>query len=321
MRLWLLICSVLTMVGWIGHAAPANALAFSPDGSALISNGHKTLFVRAARDGRIQEEIPCEMARIEAVAFSADGKLAVVAGGEPGERGEALVMEWRGRKVIHRFTNFTDVVTCAAFSGNAKLLAVGSADRSVKIFRSGEDWTGTTTEFELPGHAGPVLGIAFSPGDRMLVSASADRSLKVWSIEEKRLVRSFNHHTDAVFDVVPRPGTELGEELFQMASGSADGTVRIWQPGIGRMVRIVRGHKGAVFALAYAPDGSHLYSAGAEGVVRKIAGESDRILDEWKAADDAIYALAMSPDGRTLATGAWDGTVKCWELSGGEKGE
>ena len=80
------------------------------------------------------------------------------------------------------------------------------------------------------------------------------------------------------------------------------------------MVRIVRGHMGPVFTVAYAPEGSALFSAGGEGVVRMIDPDSDAVLREWKGSDDWIYALAVSPDGKSLATADWTGTVKLWGL-------
>jgi WD40 repeat protein len=102
------------------------------------------------------------------------------------------------------------------------------------------------------------------------------------------------------------------------ASGGDDRTVRVWQPTIGRMVRIVRGHHAPVLALVFAPDGRALFSAGQEGIVRRIDADSDAILDECRASSDWIYSLAISPDGRTLATGDWAGTTRCWHV--GEKG-
>ena len=99
-----------------------------------------------------------------------------------------------------------------------------------------------------------------------------------------------------------------------MRVGSQDKTVRVWQPAIGRMVRIVRAHAGAIFAVAYSPDGARLYSAGQEGIVRVIDGDSDQVLQQWQAHEDWIYALALNASGTMLATGDWKGKVKLWDL-------
>src|SRR6185503_15970678 len=95
---------------------------------------------------------------------------------------------------------------------------------------------------------------------------------------------------------------------------SDDRTARIWQPEIGRMVRIIRGHRGPVFALAFAPDGLSLFTAGKEGVIRRFDADSDTLLSEWPAHTDWIYALAISPDGAKLASGDWSGKVQLHNL-------
>jgi WD40 repeat protein len=81
------------------------------------------------------------------------------------------------------------------------------------------------------------------------------------------------------------------------------------------MVRIVRQPEGMILALAYSRDGGRLFSAGTEGVIRVIDGDSDAILQKWKAHDDWIYSLALSPNGKILATGDWQGIIKLWDAS------
>ena len=80
------------------------------------------------------------------------------------------------------------------------------------------------------------------------------------------------------------------------------------------MVRIVRGHDEPIFALAYSPDGAALYSAGKNGVVRRLDTESDEVLKHWDAHPEPIYSMAISPDNQSLVTGDWKGTVKIWKL-------
>jgi WD40 repeat protein len=164
-----------------------------------------------------------------------------------------------------------------------------------------------------------VQAIAFSPDAQTLVTASVDRSLKVWSAADGRLIRSFGQHTDAVQALGFRPmSSDQSDAPPMCASGGDDRTVRVWQPTIGRMVRIVRRHEGPVLALAFTPDGRALFSAGQEGIVRRIDADSDAVLDECRTSFDWIYSLAISPDGRTLATGDWAGETRCWKVGENE---
>ena len=299
-------------------AAPATALAFSPDSSLLAVGAHRQIEFRSVADSKIVERIPCELSRISSIAFATNNSsnwFVLVTGGTPGESGAAYVLSLRDKAIQQRFTNFSDIATSATFNNDATCIAVASADSSAILFPLTP--TNTSAPIALTGHSGPVLSIAWSPQDDMILTASADRSIKVWSAADGKLLRSFSHHTEPVHVVVFRPRSSSVENTpVECASASDDATVRIWQPKIGRMVRIIRGHDGPVFSLAYTPDGRSLFSAGKEGIIRRLDTGSDQILGQWKAHDEPIYRLTISPDGRHLATGDWSGKVHLWKISG-----
>ncbi len=295
------------------RAVPITALAFSPDGAALVSNGDRRIDVRSPKDATVQRNVVCDLAKITSLAFAPGGRLLAVGGGEPGVDGEVILFSWPEAKVLHRMKNHTDVVSHVTFDAAGKRLGVASIDHSARVWKLDEN-AAPALAFTLNGHAGPVLAIAFSPSGQSVVTASADRSLKVWAADDGRLLRSFGHHTESIHALSFRPQTGDGDGPVACATAGEDRTVRIWQPEIGRMVRIVRQHGGPVFALAWSRDAATLFSAGKEGVIRCIDGGSDAILAEWPAHDDWIYSLAVSPDGSTLASGDWSGSVRIHDL-------
>jgi len=258
------------------------------------------------------------LAKITSIAFHPRGRLLAVAGGVPGVRGEVLLLDWREQKILRSLTNYTDLFSSVAFNADGSLLGVASADHLAHVCRVAEGGSQLAEIFTLTGHAAPVSAIAFSPTGRSVVTASADRSLKVWSTQDGHLLRTFNHHTEAVHVLAfrPRSGGASAETPAFCASAGDDRTVRIWQPEIGRMVRIIRQHQGPIFALAFSPDGKTLFSAGKEGSIRRIDPDSDAILAEWPAHSDWIYAIAISPDGSKLASGDWSGAVRLWDVHG-----
>ncbi len=296
------------------RAVPVTALAFSPDGAALVSNGDRRLDIRSPKDAAIQRHVACDLPKITSLAFAPNRRLLAVGGGEPGVAGEVRLLSWPEGKVLHRLTNYTDVVTRVAFDAEGRRLGVASSDHTATVWKFNEKAEPAAT-FTLTGHAGPVLAIAFSPSGQSIVTASADRSLKVWAAEDGRLLRSFSHHTEAIHALAFRPRAGAKEDFpVTCATAGDDRTVRIWQPEIGRMVRIVRQHEGPVFALAWSTDATVLFSAGKEGIIRRIDGNSDTIQAQWRAHDDWIYALAVSPAGATLASGDWSGSVRVHDL-------
>lgn len=306
---------MLVFTAFRAGAEPVTALAFSPDGG-LVSNGPRAILLRSEASGQVRESLPCDIAKITSLTFALRRHWLVVAGGRAGVEGRLQVFDWRTRRVTEGWSHPTDLVTRVAVSAREAFLGAASADHTARIWRLMVNETGLGEAVTLVGHSGPVLNIAFSPDEKMVVTASADRSVKVWSTEDGRLLRSFNQHTEAVHALVFRPVSDAAAGVVPAcATGGDDRTVRVWQPEIGRMVRIVRRHAGAVFALAYAIDGASLFSAGAEGVIRRIDADSDEILNEWPAHTDWIYSLAISPDGLSLASGDWTGAVKVWDLS------
>jgi WD40 repeat protein len=303
-----LISAALFAACLTARAAPVTALVFSPDGTALVSNGDLRIDVRSPKDASIQRVVACDLPRITTLAFAPDERVIAVGGGEPGIRGEVQLLSWPEGKLVHRFGDHADIVTRVEFDPSGKHLAVAASDHSAEIWRIPEN-DAPALALRLNGHSGPVMSVAFSPTGETVITAGTDRSLKVWATADGRLLRGFGHHTEAIHALAFRPRAMGGPSPVTCASGGDDHTVRVWQPEIGRMVRIVRHHQGPVFALVWSADGTALFSAGKEGIIRRIDGASDSIEAEWRAHTDWIYALALSPDGATLASGDWAGNV------------
>lgn len=72
-------------------------------------------------------------------------------------------------------------------------------------------------------------------------------------------------------------------------------------------MQILNGHDGPIHAIAFAPDGQTLVSAGKDGTLRSwdAGGEGTELLK----SDAPVASLAWSSDGRRLASGGADGTV------------
>lgn len=308
--------AVLT-ISTTGASEPVTALAFSPDNSALVSNGSRRIDVRSVEDGKVNSRFACDLPKITSLAFHPHGNLLAVAGGEPGVRGEVRLFSWPAQKLLRHLTLPGDLATNVAFNAGGTLLAAAGADHTARVWRH-QDGDGDFTEaFTLTGHAGPVLAIAFSPAGRTIVTASADRSVKVWSADTGHLLRTFSHHLEAVNALVFRPRPDPPGDAAPPACASAgdDRTIRIWQPEVGRMVRIIRQHRAPVLALAYAPGGHSVFSGGKEGIIRRFDADSDTLLAEWPVQADWIYSLALTRDGTKLAAGDWSGAVRIIDVN------
>jgi WD40 repeat protein len=95
--------------------------------------------------------------------------------------------------------------------------------------------------------------------------------------------------------------------------------VRLWDPATGRPAGApLTGHTGPVHAVAFAPDGRLLATAGDDGTVRLWDPATGRPVGAPLTGHTrSVRAVAFAPDGRLLATAGDDGTVRLWDLDGG----
>jgi WD40 repeat protein len=294
-------------------APPITAMAVSPDGSLLVIGRPRSLeWIRP--DGKEPPGTrPLPLPKVASLAFQTDGQRLWVAGGVPGESGLVLALDLPNLQEARRIPVARDLVQSVAPSPDNRWIAwTDGAELHLESLVSGT--TLATTPSILRGHSARVLGLAWSPDASFLTSVASDRAVKVWTTAQATPLRTFSHHTEAPNSVAFQPGTPVPT----CATGGDDRTVRIWQPGIGRMVRIIRNHDAAILALAYAPEGQHLYTADASGRVRRVDAASDQVLAEWTASRDWIHAMAVHPRGQWIATGDALGALRLWTPEGQE---
>jgi WD40 repeat protein len=74
-----------------------------------------------------------------------------------------------------------------------------------------------------------------------------------------------------------------------------------------------------VRTLVFSPDGRWLYSAGADGLLRRWRTQPLEAAGEpMRGHVGPVYGLALSADGRQLASGGRDGTVRLWDANSGQ---
>ena len=126
-----------------------------------------------------------------------------------------------------------------------------------------------------------------------------------------------------------------------VAAGDDSGNLHLWDlhnlnqdlnQDLNTAPRLLQGHAGPVFDLAFGTDNHTLYSAGADGTLRRwswaagqpaagadaqavqgmvITGAVSTVPGERQSP---LYALAVSPDGSRLAAAGEDGVVALWQI-------
>lgn len=298
-------------------APPVTDMKFSPDGSLLAVTGYHEVILHKADGSEIVARLVGGSPRLEALAFSDDGKLLGVAGGAPAQWGEIQVWNLESKKQQHSYRVGNDSLYGVSFSPDHSLVAFGSADKSARILKVAD---GEEVWF-FNNHSDWVFGTTFTIDGKRILTGSRDMAMKLSEIETKRFIDDVNNPLDTVNDMARHPTQDL------IAYGGKLGTVRIYKISDNQnrtaarndtnLIRLFERQPSVVLAIAYAPQGDSIAVGGEMSEVRVYATADGKRLATLPGHSGAVYALAYRPDGKAIATAGFDGTVRIFELPSG----
>jgi hypothetical protein len=157
-----------------GHTDRVWAVAFSPDGSRLLTaSSDMTARLWVARGGKPLATLQGHTDRVGAVAFSPDGTRVLTASDDK----TARLWDAYDGKPLATLQGHTGSVGAVAFSPDGACLLTASADNTARL------WDAKNGELLaiLTGHRGAVTSVAFSPDGRHLATASDDGTARIWA--------------------------------------------------------------------------------------------------------------------------------------------
>ncbi|MEU9303204.1 helix-turn-helix domain-containing protein [Streptomyces sp. NPDC048269] len=294
----------LPLAVFAGHTDEVLGAAFAPDGQSVATGGvDRTVRLWDVAGRRLTATLTGHSDDVNGVVYTPDGTTVVSAGGD----GTTRLWDVRGGRLTATLAGHTDYVLGVAVDSAGAVLATAGFDQSVVLW----DLRGpvlASRPFTEVWHA------AYSPDGRLLATAEADHAVRVWDVAGRRVVATFEGHTETVFSVAFAPDGRT------LASAGSDGTVRLWDVAARAPAATLTGRGGTVFSVAFSSDGRMLAAAGADGTVRLWDVPARRQLAVLTGHTDFANDVVFSPDGRTLASAGDDLTVRLWDVSAARAG-
>jgi len=158
-----------------GHAAPVEAVAFSPDGLALASADERgTIKLWSLATRTALRTLTGHSSWVASVAFSPDGRVLASGGGDRTVR----LWEVASGRELHTLLGHPAPVTAVAFAARGAVLASSDEGALIKLW----DPVSGRELHTLRGHTDVVESVAFSPDGRLLASASLDSTVRLWDV-------------------------------------------------------------------------------------------------------------------------------------------
>jgi len=297
------------------HEGPVRALAFSPDGSQLVSGGQdNVLRVWDLAAGKERAVLRGHASHVRDCVFSPDGRLLLSAGRDqqiklwqPNVYGESFVLG-AGEK-----TKPADAVLAARYSRDGKLIVTANRDRTATLWDAQRQ---TSLQRFAEGHEFLASSSVFFAAGARLATSGGDGTVRIWDVATGTEILEL--------DGTGRTATlAVSPDGKWIATGSASNDVIIWNAQTGEEVAVLTAHEASVTALGFTPDGLTLATGDDLGRCRLWNYQADS--DEWTGSywlhghSRSITALAFVAQGNRLLTASGDNTCAQWDVATGQE--
>jgi hypothetical protein len=304
-----------------GHSDDVMSVAFSPDGTRLLSvSCDRTARLWDVTTGAEVFVLRDHRASLAVGAFSRDGRALATAGGNPcltnpakNDPNDTDIRVWETAtgRMTARLSGSPGIIVGAAFNADGSALAAGGVDGTVRVWTLPGGQMRTVGEQSASTPSAGIQSVEYSPDGRQLATAGLDGSIVIWDARtDERLIQ--RDHERGVLAIAYGGDDSL-------ASVDLDGIARVWDTRTFTLRREIKSYselvsvdkrllpgRAALNGTALSRDGRFLVTAGDDlSIWETVTGARLQALSGL----GTLFATSISADGRTIAVGGAGGFV------------
>lgn len=270
----------------VGHSSLVSSVAFSPDGSTLLS-GSLDGTIKVWDTGTFQEQTTLNP--VSSHPWKLDGK------------------PWRIS---------VPKIDAIALHPYQQWVAASDISEGVALW----DRTSGKQMAYWGGHAA-FTAIAFNPTGDLLATCDDHAGYNLYAMPTGQ--RVYPPDNKLVFGRIGRWSFATSAPSLKTLRFSLDGTVlaggclrgsiRFWDIATGKERSRIRAHQGCVTSLLFSAGGQYLASAGVDGKIKLWDRQTAQQICTFEGHTKEVRSLALSCDGSTLVSSSSDRTIRFWK--------
>ncbi len=309
-----------------GHRKGLNSIAFSPDGSFVVTGSpDHTARIWDTTTGLEKFILAGHTNTVSSVAVTPDSSKVVTGSDDH----TARIWNAKTGALIATLEGHELWVHDVAVSPNGRFIVTASEDETVRI------WD-TMTGKELAvarGHQGGVTRVIVSSDSSFFVTAAghltgqSDTTARIWDARTGVQLAVLDGHNNGILSLALSPDNSFVVTGSGDMEGSTDNSARVWDTKTGKLTHLLGGHESAVQTVAVSPNGKLIVTAtggqpSASQTVRIWDAENGQLRAILKGHESPIQSIVISPDSKLLFTASGeniddvieDSTLRTWDI-------
>ena len=301
-----------------GHSGPVRTVAFSKDGSRIISGSQdNTIRFWDAEGGQLLKSFRGHDGAVRTVAF-AESDQVILSGSHDNSIRKWNISEYEEIRVLQGqvLEGHVDAILSAGFSPDGERIVTASRDRTARTW---ETFTGQPLNVFAEGHSFLATSAAFLPGGKRLATGAVDNTVRIWDVDSGTQLARLEHTGRAATLTVSNDGKWV-------ITGGDDKSAKMWNAETGELLSVFKGdkdsraHNNEVTAVAISEDDQRLLTGDSSGRVFIWDIKTQKVVLELKGhARSRITDAAFLPGTNRVLTASADRTVAQWDATSGEE--